>query len=107
MSAGERESRRERVAARKRQLEQIAPGDGLGPFMDRGAWNMMGQRDPGTWSWGRALGTSLAAIVLAVVLFILLDLNAGFLIGMVALYAFNLYRARHLHVRYLRRNALE
>src|SRR4051812_34332061 len=67
------EDRQRQEGSRRAALEELAPGSGIVPQIDRGAWMALSQGAPGTWSWGRAAITLGLAAVLVVVLYLAVD----------------------------------
>jgi hypothetical protein len=98
MSSGDQ--RRAPARGRQAELERLAPGRGLGARLDRGAWAALSQGAPGSWSWGRALGTIAIALAVAVVIYLTLYREPAFLIGLALAYALLVYRARTIDRRY-------
>jgi hypothetical protein len=96
------EERKQLVEERRRRQRELVP-DGRFAWLDRGAWSAMAQEEPGAWSWTRALLTIGSAMVLAVTLYLLMDLGVAFLVGLALAYAFLLWRARTVHTRYIER----
>lgn len=97
--------RRAAAGGRQAELENLAPGGGILPRIDRGSWAALSQGSPGTWSWGRALGTIALAMVCGVVIYLTIYRQPAFLVGLAIAYGFVLLRARVAHERYLRRAA--
>ena len=93
--------RRRAAGGRQAELERLAPGGGILPRLDRGAWAALSQGSPGTWSWPRALGTVAVALAVAVVIYLTVYREPAFVIGLALVYAFLIYRARAVHERYL------
>jgi len=78
------------------------PGERFARF-SRGAWAAMGQRAAGTWSWPRAVASLAGGLAIGALVFYLLDGSIAGYAGLVTAYLLMLYRARHLHSRYLER----
>lgn len=93
-----------RGPARREELEELVPGSGLQAMIDRGAWSAMSQEAPGTWSWGRAVGTMALAAVVAAILFVTVSSAVDWVVGLAIAYAVLLWRARVVHAEYLRRS---
>ncbi len=100
------ESRKDRAASRRTQLEELVPGSGLRVQFDRGAWGALSQGAPGTWSWGRAALTLAVAAALVVVLYLAVDHSIDWVIGIAIAYAILFWRARTVHAGYLKRSAV-
>jgi hypothetical protein len=95
--------RRRPAQGRQADLERLAPGTGIGARLDRAAWSALSQGAPGTWSWPRALGTVVLAMVLAVVIYLTIYHEPAFVVGLALVYGYLLVRARVLHERFTRR----
>jgi CHASE2 domain-containing sensor protein len=91
--------------SRRTELEELVPGTGLGAQIDRGAWMALSQGAPGTWSWPRAAATFALAAVLVAILYVAVDSSIDWVIGIAIAYGLLLWRARSVHVEYLRRTA--
>ena len=95
--------RRAAAGGRQAELERLAPGAGIMPRIDRGAWAALSQGPPGTWSWGRAIGTVVLAMICGVVIYLTIYREPAFLVGLALVYGLVVLRARVAHERYLRR----
>jgi hypothetical protein len=85
------------------QLERLSPGSGIGARLDRGAWMALSQREPESWSWGRALATAAISLALGVVIFFTAYREPAFLAGLALAYALVIGRAYGAHRRFLGR----
>jgi hypothetical protein len=97
------DSRQDRSASRREELEELVPGSGIGAEIDRGAWMALSQGAPGTWSWRRAGTTFGVAAVLVAILYAAVDSSIDWVIGIALAYALLFWRARTVHAAYLNR----
>ena len=89
---------REQMQAWQRQ---VAPGDGVGGWFDRGAWAATGQREPWLFNWSRALIFVAVTLGLLAALVVLGISDATVLIGGGIGVSLLTFRAHQLHRRFL------
>ena len=95
----------EKRAERRRQMEQVAPGPGIGPYFDRGAWASTGGTEPGRWSWPRALLQVALAFAMLVALRLVIEVDVTVFVGLAIAYVFLNVRGYQVHRRYVRGDA--
>lgn len=95
----------EKRAERRRQMEEVAPGPGIGRYFDRNAWASTGGIEPGRWSWPRALLQVALAFALLGALTLVIEVDVTVFVGLAIAYVFLDVRGYQVHRRYLRGDA--
>jgi hypothetical protein len=89
----------EKRAQRRRWQDEVTSG---GDWYSRGAWTAAGQREPGTWSWPRAILQVALTVALVVLARLLIDMTWAAIVGVFIGYCLIIARAHALHRRYVR-----
>lgn len=96
-----RQTRDERRATARAEMQKVAPGTGFVAWVDRTTWSFGGAEQAGAWSWTNAAFAYVAFVVVAVVI----GADAGAAAGGFIALTLVLARGYSVHRRYLRRRA--